>query len=118
MSEEDASAALPLAERAFALEPGNPNYADTLGTILSRLPGRMADARDVFSTCLSLTRPGSPEHARAQLQFARACVALGDAGAARVHLEQVRQADALAQLLTAEERDELQRLLRETAPSQ
>lgn len=76
--------ALPLAERALALEPENPAYMDTLSRVLA--------ARDELPRALELQRKAltlSPDDPFMRLHLARVLIKAGQKDAARAELEKL-----------------------------
>jgi len=103
--------ALKLANEAVRLSPDNFHFLDTRGTVLARMPTRLADARADFERCVRLTAEGSMERAKAALRLGRVCVQLGDVTSGRRYLEEARVIDDRAPGLTPAERRELAAML-------
>jgi tetratricopeptide (TPR) repeat protein len=71
--------ALALADRGLKRDPNDLNLLDTRGTILTKLPTRLADAKSDFATLVRLSPPNSRAKAKALLQLGRARQAEGPA---------------------------------------
>ena len=78
----DSQAALPHAERAYALAPESPDFRDTYGTILLALE-RHDKAREMLEVAVE-QRPDDPN---IQFHYAQALAAIGNTYQARRHIE-------------------------------
>jgi len=111
--------ALELANKGLGLAPNNLNLLDTRGTILSNLPGRLADAKNDFEKLVAAPIPDDTRRAVAQrakklLQLGRICVKLNDLKQARQHLDKALEIDRKinVDIFTPDERSEIARILR------
>ncbi len=102
--------ALELANRALRIESDNLDVLDTRGTILSNLPGRLADARNDFQRLLELSGPDTRQRAKALLQLGRVCSKLNNLDQAKQHLKDALEIDKKIDVFTPEERSEITRL--------
>jgi tetratricopeptide (TPR) repeat protein len=102
--------ALDMANRAAHLAPDSIHVRDTRGTILATLPGRLADARREFETCVDLAAPDSPERARALLQLGRVFCKLENPGQAKLRLDEARRIDSQQDVFSPTERSEIDKL--------
>lgn len=116
LQEHDRSydAALELAEEGLRIEPEDLHLLDTRGVVLSKMTGRLADAKADFETLVRLSPVDSPRQARSHLQLGRVCVQLDDFAGARDHLEKAQEIDRKSPVLTAEERTEIAQLLQQS----
>jgi tetratricopeptide (TPR) repeat protein len=103
--------ALELANRALRIVPDNLYVLDTRGTILSNLPGRLADARDDFERLVELSLPDSRQRAKALLQLGRIYVKLNDLVQAKQHLQNALEIDRKIDVFTPDEQSEITRIL-------
>ncbi|MBN2559533.1 MAG: tetratricopeptide repeat protein [Phycisphaerae bacterium] len=103
--------ALELADRAIRIDPENRSLRDTRGVILSKLPGRLADARADFEKCIELTSPETPNRAKALYRLGGVCVRLEDFAVAKRHLTQALRIDQVRPIFTPRERQEIAKLL-------
>ena len=103
--------ALELADKGLLLAPHDKNLLDTRGTILSRIPGRLTDAKKDFASLVELTADGSDARARALLQFARICVQLKDVDEAQGSLKEAVEIDRKNGVFTTKQRSEIERIL-------
>ncbi len=81
-SPADLQRAREYAQQAVAQRPQDPNYHDTLGTVLSRME-LLGEARAAFERVVRLTPADSAVQARALFNVARTCGRLAATGAAR-----------------------------------
>ncbi|MCP4609778.1 MAG: tetratricopeptide repeat protein [Planctomycetes bacterium] len=105
--------ALELANKGLSLAPNHLNLLDTRGTILSNLPGRLADAKADFEKLTSASPPDSPQRAMKLLQLGRICVKLNDLKQARQHMEKALEIDRKIDIdiFTSDERSEIAKFL-------
>lgn len=111
----DYATALDLANQGLNLDGNDADrrhLLDTRGTILSKMPDRLPDAKADFDTLLGLTAPDSPQRAKALLNLGRVCAKLGELDQARQHLEEALKIDEATSVFTPEERTEAQNLLK------
>jgi tetratricopeptide (TPR) repeat protein len=87
---------------------------DTRGTILSKLPDRLTDARKDFEKLVELSPPDTRELAKALLQLGRICAKLNDLIQAEEHLKKALEIDRKIDVFTPDERDEIRRILQES----
>jgi len=99
--------ALKLANRGLELAPDDVHLLDTRGVILSKIDGRLSEAKADFEDLLRVSPPDSPRQAKALLQLGRVCVRLGDREEAKQHLEKALEIDQRTDTFTAEERSEI-----------
>lgn len=110
--------ALDLVDRAVHLAHNNIHVRDTRGEVLASLPGRLADARREFETCVDLAPPDSPIRARALLQLARVFTKMGNFDQARAKLDEALRIDQQQNVFSPSERNEIEQLTRgPAAPS-
>jgi tetratricopeptide (TPR) repeat protein len=106
--------ALQHANEAVRLTPNDPNLRDTLGCILSKLPGRLEEARAAYQKRVELNQPGTRDRANALLQLGRTCARLDDMAEAHRCLQQALEIDRQRDVFTPEERAEIAELLERT----
>lgn len=110
--DKDYDRALELADRGIALDPRQPNLLDTRGVILAKLPDRLEDARADFAKLVEVAREGSRLHVRGLLWLGRLSQRLGEVAKAKDYLERARKLDRDARVLSGEERNDLDSLLK------
>jgi len=103
--------ALELANRGIRIRPDDVHLLDTKGTILSKMPGRLTEARTVFEQILGVPRSDARRLAKTHIQLGRVCAGLNDPAQASQHLRRAQEIDRRDSVLTAEERSETARLL-------
>ncbi|MEN6428938.1 MAG: tetratricopeptide repeat protein [Phycisphaerales bacterium] len=103
--------ALELANQGIRIAPTDVHLLDTKGTILSKMPGRLADAKNSFEQIVGLSRADPRRLAMTHLQLGRVCTQLNDSAQAKRHLEDAQEIDRTRNVLTAQERSEIARLL-------
>ncbi len=111
----DYATALDLANQGLSLQGSDADrkhLLDTRGTILSKMPNRLPDAKADFEELVKLTAPDSPQRAKALLNLGRVCAKLGESDQARQHLEEALKIDEATPVFTPEERTEAQDLLK------
>ena len=96
---------------AFRVRRNDVHLLDTKGTILSKMPGRLAEARTCFEEILGQRPLDVRRKAATCLQLGRICVKLNDSVQARRHLEEALRIDGQGNVLTAEERLEIGKLM-------
>ncbi len=104
--------ALKLADRASKLALNDLYILDTRGTILSNLPGRLADAKKDFERLVELSSSDTRQRAKALLQLGRICSKLNDLDHAKQHLKNALEIDQKIDVFTPDERSEIARLQR------
>ncbi|MBC8216958.1 MAG: tetratricopeptide repeat protein, partial [Planctomycetes bacterium] len=104
-------AALKLADRGLALAPNDLHLLDTRGAILSKLAGRVAEARSDFQKLVALSPPDTRRKAKALLQLARVCTKLNDLVQAKQHLNNALAIDQKIDVFTTDERSEIKTIL-------
>jgi len=116
--------ALKLANKGLEIANKAPGSAstmhllDTKGTILLKMPDRLAEARrtfqDILGVLASSSRLADPRReAGTCLQLGRICLKLNDPAESRQYLERALEIDRKANVLTPEERAEIGRLIEE-----
>jgi tetratricopeptide (TPR) repeat protein len=110
--------ALELANKGLSIAPNHLNLLDTRGTILSNLPGRLADAKNDFEKLVSASQPDSPQRAKKLLQLGRICVKLNDLKQARQYLDKALEIDKKidVDVFTPDELSEITRILQRSGP--
>ena len=110
--------ALELANKGLSIAPTNLNLLDTRGTILSNLPGRLAEAKKDFEKLVSASPPNTPQRAKKLLQLGRICVKLNDLEQARQHLEKALEIDKKidVDVFTPDELSEITSILQRSGP--
>lgn len=103
--------ALELANRGLHLASTDLALLDTKGTILSKMPDRLADARSSFEEILRRSSCDSRRRAATHLQLGRVYVKLEDSAQARQCLERALEIDHKDNVLTPEERSEIDCLI-------
>ncbi len=103
--------ALELANRGIRIAPTDVHLLDTKGTILSNMPDRLAEAKSCFEEIIGLSSSDPRRLAATCLQLGRLCVKLDDAVQARQYLERALEVDRKDNVLTAQERAEIGRLI-------
>jgi len=103
--------ALELANRGIRIAPNDVHLLDTKGTILSKMPGRLPEAKSIFERIVSLSRSDPRRLAVTHLQLGRVCVQLDDSAQAKLHLENVQEIDRTHNVLTTQERSEVAQLI-------
>lgn len=106
--------ALELASRGLRVAPDDLHLRDTRAFVLSKMPGRLSEARSEYERITQMAPAGSSSRARALLKCARLCVELKDWAAARRCLQEAAQLDARIRALSPAEKQELQELLTKT----
>jgi tetratricopeptide (TPR) repeat protein len=102
---QETEQAAPLARKAVTLAPESANYRDTLGYILRRWPGHLAEARDEFRRGVDLAPAGSVLRAQLLARLSDVCNTLEDWSTLRPYRDELTElADkARERGLTAEE---------------
>jgi tetratricopeptide (TPR) repeat protein len=103
--------ALKLVNRGIRIRSGDLHLLDTKGTILSSMPGRLAEARSCFEEILTLAGADARRLALTHFQLGRVHVKLKDAAQAQQHLKKALEIDSKENVLSTEERSEITRLL-------
>jgi len=103
--------ALELADKGLRLAPGHRNLLDTRGTILLKVPDRVADAKSDFEELVRLSSSDPRRQAKALLQLGRICAKLDDLTQARQYLENAMVIDRKNQVFTPDERSEISRII-------
>ena len=101
---------LELADRGLARYPADPHLLDTRGVLLLRI-GRTADAIQTLEASTRATGAPAGTQARTRIHLAQAHLQLGDGPAARLQLLDAHAIDEREGVLTAEEREEVARLM-------
>ncbi|HSV99124.1 MAG TPA: tetratricopeptide repeat protein [Sedimentisphaerales bacterium] len=112
-----ANQGLAVATKASGTASPNLHLLDTKGAVLSKMDGRLPEARKTFDEILgALVFSRSPDlrrEARTNLRLGEICVKLKDAAAARQYLDRALEIDRKANVLTPQEREEIGRLVEE-----
>ncbi len=108
---QDYAAALELVNKGLGLSRGDTHLLDTRGTILAKMPGRLAEAKDDFQRLADLSPSDSAQKAKALLQLGRVCVKLPDMAQAKQSLQKALDIDRKINVFTAEERSEIARIV-------
>lgn len=107
--------ALALAERGLRLAPDNVHLLDTKGSILLNMPDRLSEAKACFDAIVRISsRPVSLDprrEVRACLQMGRIYVQLNESAQARKYLSRALDINGKADVLTTEDRSEIERLM-------
>lgn len=109
--------ALEFANRGLRLAPEDIHLLDTRGVILSKMSGRLADAKKDFERLLQLSSPGTGRQAKTLLHLGRVCAKLNDLTGAREHLENALEIDRKIDVFTTEERSEITEILQSSEVS-
>ncbi len=99
--------ALALANRGLKAKADDLHLLDTRGTILSNMPGRLAEAKGDFQRVLALSSGDTRRQAKTLLQLGRICIKLGSLAEAKQQLEKAQEIDRRISVFTAEERSEI-----------
>jgi Flp pilus assembly protein TadD len=92
------------------LAPDDLHLLDTRGTILMRLPERLADARNDFTRLVEVSGDNTREKAKALLCLGRICAQLNDLSQAKEHLQRALQIDRAINTFSASERSEISQI--------
>lgn len=103
--------ALELVNQGIRIAPTDVHLLDTKGTILSKMSGRLAEARSCFEQIIGLSGADPRRLATTHLQLGRICIGLGDPAQAKQHLDAALEVDRTYNVLTAQERLEIARQL-------
>jgi cellulose synthase operon protein C len=107
--------ALELAEKGLRLAPESVHLLDTKGVILMNMPNRLREAKTCFESIVRISsRPASPDprrEARSSLQLGRIAGKLNESSQVRKYLTRALEIDRNANVLTAEDRLEIDRLM-------
>jgi len=106
--------ALAHVEQGLRVDPEHRNLLDTRAFILTRMPGRMADARRDYEKCVALSTEGTPARARALLKLARVTRAMNDALATQRALRDAQEIDRSLNIFSEEERREIETMRAES----
>jgi len=106
--------ALELANKGLIINSDEPHLLDTRGTILSRMPDRLADAKKDFQKLVDLTSADAPRQAKALLQLGRICAKLNELDQAKQHLERALEIDRKINIFTPDERTEITKILQQS----
>jgi tetratricopeptide (TPR) repeat protein len=104
-------AALELANKGLALAPEDTHLLDTRGTILSKMPERLPDARKDYEKIVPLLSSDGRQQAAALFQLGRICAKLNDLVQAKQHLQKALEIDGKVGVFTADERAEITRII-------
>ncbi|UCG17293.1 MAG: tetratricopeptide repeat protein [Phycisphaerales bacterium] len=116
VEEREAEEGLELANRGVDSYPNDPHLLDTRGVLLTRL-GRLPEARADLERCLEAAAGIPVTECKARLHLGQVYVELGEQEAALRTLKEASGIDEQNDVLDAEERAELKRLI-EAAESQ
>lgn len=105
-------AALDLANRGLAIRPDDLNLLDTRGVILSKIEGKMGDAKKDFSRLVEISPRNSSYHVKSLAQLGRICAQLKEANQAGQYLRQTLDLDEQVKVLSHTERQEIKELLK------
>jgi tetratricopeptide (TPR) repeat protein len=108
-------AALELANKGLKLAPDDTDLLDTRGTILAKLPDRLADAKSDFARLADLLPASSPERAKALLQLGRICGKLRDSAQTRQRVQEALEIDQKVNVFTAAERSEIAEIMKQAS---
>ena len=97
--------------RTSSDEKNRLHLLDTRGTILSNMPGRLADARFDFETLLEASPEDTSQKAQALLKLGRICAKLNDTDRAKQYMKNALEIDRKINVLTEDERTEITRIL-------
>jgi tetratricopeptide (TPR) repeat protein len=106
--------ALKLADRGLSIVPDEVHLLDTRGVILSKMDGRLTDARADFERLVALSPPDTAPMAKALLQLGRVCARLNAFDQAKKHLEKALDIDNEIDVFTPEERAEITSLVQQS----
>jgi tetratricopeptide (TPR) repeat protein len=106
-------AALELANKGLALAPEDTHLLDTRGTILSKMPDRLPDARKDYEKIVPLQSSDARQQAAALFQLGRICAKLDDFVPARQHLQKALEIDRKVSVFTADERVEITKIVQQ-----
>lgn len=109
--------ALGLANRGLRLaaEDSDRVYLlDTRGVILTKMPGRLAEARRDYEDILRLSASDVRHLAKALLQLVRICVEVGDRATAQQYRDRLLEVDRRTRILAPEERKEISEMAHES----
>ncbi len=109
VEQEKPSEAISLVNRGVTRYPDDPHLLDTRGVLLTHL-GRLAEAREDLEACIQATSDLPATRARALLHLARVDVEQGQEAVAGKRLDEVEAIDREHQVLTDEDRREIQKL--------
>jgi len=112
--DKDYEAALELANKGLRVAPEDLHLLDTRGVILSKMIGRLTDAKTDFEDLVRLSPSDSVRRAKALLQLGRICAKLNDLEEARKHLEKALEIDQEISVFTAEERSEIASIVQQS----
>lgn len=99
-----------LADRGLARYPEDPHLLDTRAVVLLK-QGRLEEAAADLEKCVELAEKVPSTEARALLRLSRLAAQRGDAASARERARQARQIDDEHQVLTVDERAEVERII-------
>jgi tetratricopeptide (TPR) repeat protein len=107
------NAALDLANKALDISPDNLNVLDTRGTILSKMPGRLEDARNDFQRIVEISPQNNRQRAKALSQLGRICAKLNELNNAKQYLNKALEIERNMNInvFTPEERREITNIL-------
>jgi tetratricopeptide (TPR) repeat protein len=108
--------ALELAHQGLGVAPESVHLLDTRGTILSKMPNRLAEAKKDFEKLVQLSSSDPRRRTRALLQLGRVCARLEDLAPAKQHLQTALELDQQVHVLTPEERSQIAEILQRAAP--
>lgn len=104
--------ALELASRGLRVASDDPHLHDTRAFILSKMPGRLPEARSEYERAAQLAPANSAARARALLKSAKICAELKDWTAARRWTQEATQLDERVHAFSPSEKQELQDLMK------
>jgi tetratricopeptide (TPR) repeat protein len=110
-SYEDALKLANIGLRVSRDEKDRLHLLDTRGTILSNMPDRLADARADFRTLVDVSPNDTQQKVKALLKLGRICVKLDDLVQAKQHMQNAMDIDKKINVLTPEERSEINKIL-------
>jgi len=103
--------ALEMANKGLKMAPSEVHLLDTRGTILSKMPNRLADAAKDFEKLAELSAD-QRQKAKVLLKLGRTYVKLGDKTSAKKQLQTALEIDSKINIFTAAEKAEIAEILK------
>lgn len=113
LQENDANfnQALVLATRGLVKDPNNPYLLDTRATILTKMEGKLGEARKDYEKLVKVLMEDGPAKAKALMKLGEVCYKLEDETKAQSYLRAALTIDADEKIFSEDERQEIHKIL-------
>jgi len=104
--------ALEKVNRGLEMHPDHENLLDTRAVILSKMPGRLHEAKADFVRLAKIAAPDSLRQAKTLVKLGRLCARLKEVNQAKQHLRHTLNINREKHYFTAEEQSEIEALIK------